>query len=215
MRSLLKHIWSYLLGLKLQEYDSPINGKLELWLINGKKVLNSANANYSFDSLHEVFQKAFSKSNLSLPAEAQVLILGFGCGSVAHILQHEMHFNCQVTGVDIDPLLFQIAEEHFHAKAYTNLRCEVADAFSYMEQNTTCYDLIVMDLFVDNKTPEKFSNTSFCEALKKALKPHGKLYINLIDSTKEGKESLKKLQDAFYPHQLVQPISGNKVLVFG
>lgn|GEM_PF-217934 len=199
----LRHIWSFILGVKLHEYHSRLSGRLELWLINGHKVLNSENTNYSFDSLHRVFQKAFRELQIEKTPPENVLILGFGAGSVASILRHEYHFQCCITGVDADPLLLQIADEHFGMQASPLLQLHCADAAGFIATDTNTYDLIVTDVFIDIHVPESVTEAEFFHNCYRALKPGGTFLMNIITTEAAGQKQCT------YAHKLWEQLGGN------
>lgn len=218
MFKFLQNIWSYILGVKLHEFKSDISGKLELWLINGKKVLNSANANYSFDSLHQVFQDAFLQVRLKLQPNADVLILGFGGGSVAHILQKEYRFDCKITGVDVDALLFEIAQMHFDMNPSDKLQFITADAHSFVLANDKKYDLIVVDIFVDNQVPKVFAERTFIEKNIELLDRNGQFFINIITSHNLGMKQFDSIMHTLHAQAgkitVLRPTDGNAVIYF-
>lgn len=218
MLQIIRHIWSYILGIKLEEYTSAVSGKLELWLINGKKVLNSINANYSFDALHKVFQLTFRQVNLEIPNNSHVLILGFGCGSVAHILQKEYGLDCKITGVDLDPLLFELAEKHFDIHPSNKLQFVTADAAKFITQIQQKYNLIVVDIFVDDKVPPIFTEKEFIENTIKCLAPQGMFFMNIITSNEDGLQQFDKVMQTLHDkkgiQQVVEPVEGNSVVCF-
>ncbi|MCU0399207.1 MAG: hypothetical protein MUC73_14035, partial [Cyclobacteriaceae bacterium] len=59
MKSLGSKLISYVSGTLVEKRSSAISGELEVWFQNGRYVLHSPDANYSYDTLHRVFQKAF------------------------------------------------------------------------------------------------------------------------------------------------------------
>lgn len=179
--------------MKLREYRSPVNGRLEVWLINGKKTLEAESVNYSFASLHRVFQKAFKKSALSEKKIGKALILGFGAGSVARILRDEMALTCSITGVDADPLLFRIAEEDFDIHPDDRLLFISARAEKFMEENGEKYDLIVVDVFVNDRVPEAITTEAFLKKAADSLNQKGRLYFNLIVSHPQGMAQKEKV----------------------
>ena len=66
------------------ERAQGLHGPLELTLENGRSVVNSANANQSFGSLHRVWQRCFADIDLTRHRPERILLLGYGAGSVAH-----------------------------------------------------------------------------------------------------------------------------------
>ncbi len=180
--------------MKLKEYRSPVNGRLEVWLINGKKTLEAESVNYSYASLHKVFQQAFKKSDLSKQNIRNALILGFGGGSVAKILREEMGMACNITGVDADSLLFRIAEDDFGIRPDASLNCITARAEEFIAHNREHYDLIVVDVFVNDRVPEEITEESFLKNVGGALNPGGRIYLNLIVSHGIGKAQREKVR---------------------
>src|SRR5690625_5386452 len=69
----------------LRFYPSPINRRLKIFWKEGKKILNTKNANYSYDGLQEVLNKGLDR----IPMEEinSVLVLGMGGGCVVDSLR--------------------------------------------------------------------------------------------------------------------------------
>lgn len=219
MLAFLRHIWSFILGVKLHEYHSSLSGRLELWLINGHKVLNSENTNYSFDSLHRVFRKTFRELQIEKTPPANVLILGFGAGSVASILRHEYRFPCCITGVDADPLLLQIADEHFGMQAWPPLlQLHCADAAGFIATDTNTYDLIVTDIFIDMHVPESVTKAEFFHNCFRVLRPGATFLMNFITTETAGQKQCayahKLLEQSGGNTRILHPLPGNTVLCF-
>jgi spermidine synthase len=55
--SFIQKIVSYLYPIKVKEISSERSGSLEVTLVNGKLVIDSENANYSYGSLQQVLKK--------------------------------------------------------------------------------------------------------------------------------------------------------------
>lgn len=218
MLSFLRYIWSFVLGVKLEEYESSVSGPLELWLVNGRKVLNSAHANYSYDSLHRVFRKTFRALDLESSPPREVLVLGFGAGSVASILHKEYAFGCRITGVDLDPLLFRIAAEHFGMQPSAGLQLHTADALLFMQQEKQLYDLLLVDIFVDALVPSPVTTASFIQNCLDALLPGGRFIMNFIVSDTDSKQKFENVYTFLRTQkgelQVLHPLPGNAVLCF-
>ena len=103
---------------------------LEINRRSGHFVLDSLHVNYSFGNLHRVFQHAFQMEGLDTDALHDVLILGFGAGSVARILQDEWGCAAKLTGVEVDAGVIDLAEKYFDLKTLKYLDIQIADAFS-------------------------------------------------------------------------------------
>ncbi len=207
-----------MLGVKLEEYQSSVSGPLELWLVNGRKVLNSAHANYSYDSLHRVFRKTFRALDLASAPPRKVLVLGFGAGSVASILHKEYAFDCHITGVDLDPLLFRIAAEHFGMQPSSFLQLHTADALLFMQQEKQLYDLLVLDIFVDAAVPVSVTTAPFLQNCLDTLLPGGRFLMNFIVSDTDSKQKFENVYSFLQAQKgqlrVLHPLPGNAVLCF-
>src|SRR6187431_2170171 len=135
-------IWSFIAPITLKKYHSQYSGNLYVSLENGKKVLNTSQVNYSFNSLHRVFKKAFSKTNLKIPHEAKVLMLGLGAGSIVQIIRKEYRSNASIIAVEIDPVIIEIAKAEFGIEQLQPIRLVLEDATLYMNHHNEKFDLI-------------------------------------------------------------------------
>ena len=82
--SLLKRLLSYLFPFT-RRVPSPVSGHLEVTLYNGRKVLDSATANYSYGALQRVLR--YGLQQLDLVQVRSILLLGLGGGSVIQTLR--------------------------------------------------------------------------------------------------------------------------------
>lgn len=143
-------------------------------------MLDSAHVNYSFGGLHTVFQRAFSNFNIKNREIKNVLILGFGSGSVASILQDEYGKDLEMTGVEKDEAVIDLAKKYFSIEKYKNLTLHCEDGYDFVQRCNRKFDLIVMDVFIDLNVPEKFSKENFISALGKLLSENGILFYNVV-----------------------------------
>ena len=170
---------------------------LEVIRKGDKLLLNAPHTNYSFGSLHEVFSEAFQQLNIDYREIKEVLILGFGAGSVARILQKANQCGCHITGVEIDEEVIALAKKHFRLRELENLDLHIADAADFLSKETKLYNLIVVDLFLDHRTPEKFLTASFLKKLRKHLQPEGLVLFNYLLYDFEAREKAGKLENEF------------------
>jgi spermidine synthase len=153
------------------------NGILEVTWSNGRKILDSKNANYSYGSLQRVLEKSLTHVDLS--TVKSVLLLGLGGGSVIDSLYNKFKFNGAVTAVEIDSAVIRIANEEFGISSSDRLRILEADAYCFVETTKEQFDLLIIDLFIDDRVPEKFYSRSFSERVIKLLAQNGKIIFNL------------------------------------
>jgi spermidine synthase len=213
LKKRIQTIESYLLGVKIQTYQSILNGKLELWLINNHKVLNSAHANQSFDSMHRIFQKVFRETAIENRTINNVLLLGLGCGSIPTILFEELHLNCSITAVDHDKMMLQIAKEHFDIQRFKKLTIIIDDALKYVDDCNSNFELIIVDLFYDDRVPEQFLETTFIEKVSSLLNSNGLLIFNMITQTKLQKEKFEELHKYFAHADVIKANGSNSIIV--
>lgn len=171
MIKLLSHLYPI-----TKKRKSELNGVLELTWYNGKKLLNSKNANYSYGSLQEILK--FGLDKVDFKAIKSVLVLGLGGGSVIQTLREDCNYQKHITAVDIDAEIIKIAEEEFHVKSNDNLEIVCQDAIAFIDQGTTKFDLIIIDLFIDTKVPDNILKLNFWEALLKRKSTAGVLLFN-------------------------------------
>jgi spermidine synthase len=207
---------SYMWGQHLATWNSPINGKLEVWMINGRLMLNSANANQSYDSLHEVFSKVFEEIALDSQPVHHALLLGLGAGSVPAIIEEELMMNCMITAVERDPLMIELGRKYFDLERFKHLRIVQNDALHYVKHCTFTFELIIVDLFIDDHVPEPFTDELFLNDLCQLLVPEGFLLFNMIVRDPGQQEQFKDLYGYFAGKngmtKVLQPIETNKVL---
>lgn len=193
--------------------QSQYNGKLELTVVNGKKVMDTENTNYSYGSLQRVL--TYSLAQLELAQTKNALILGLGGGSVIQTLRSVRAFEGEITAVEIDPVIIDIAAREFNIRADEQTSIACADAYDFVKLNKRKYDLIIVDLFIDNTIPEKFLTLKFWNRLLNLLNEGGDIIFNTLchpetDLTFLIKE-LEKRTMRYELHRYVE--NSNKVLI--
>jgi spermidine synthase len=197
IKDLLDTTYSYLLGRIVERTTSDVSPCLEVSHINGKYMLNSLHANYSNGMLQKVFEILFKKINIKNRKIKDVLILGFGAGSVASILLDQYKLTCNITGIEKDEKVILLGMKYFDIQRFKNTKVICADAVDYIRENKKLYDLIVVDVYVDNLVPEKIESVEFINQLKKAVTADGMIIFNKMIFDTETDKSSKKLYDTF------------------
>ncbi|HMU14619.1 MAG: fused MFS/spermidine synthase [Bacteroidetes bacterium] len=176
---MLARLLSWFWPVRMRTEEGTL-GTVELTWEQGRLVVNSANANQSFGSLHRVWQEAFAKAGVATERPLTTLLLGYGGGSAVHILQKELGLETAITGVDMDPLMLRIAREFFPPPHPERVRMVQADAFTYVREAKETFDLVVVDLFRDLDFTEGVESPEFLRDLKHILTPGGTLLLNTI-----------------------------------
>lgn len=206
---------SYFVPYRIEQRNGKITRYLEVVLDNGKLVLNTSDVNYSYGSLHDLFFLTFKKINLQDRKIKNALILGFGAGSVATLLRDTFDKDCKITGVEADEVMIELAKKHFNIDRFNNLTLHIMDAYNYVLKCTEQFDLIILDLFIDDRTPALFSDERFISALGKLLSHSGIIcYNRMVTDEKprnQAEELMKSMELNIGPCFYFQYRSGNSV----
>jgi spermidine synthase len=190
---LLSYIW----GVHVEKVPSRINGELNVYYIKGKYLLNATQANYSYGALHKGFRKIFRKIKLKKQSFSNVLLLGFGSGSVVSIIHEEYKMNCRITAVELDPIVLTLGNKYFNIKRFENLKIVTGEAFDFVKNTKEKFDLIVFDIYIDTDIPPLFESMEFLESVKNILSENGLLVYNKDINSEKMKESLDFLNGNF------------------
>jgi spermidine synthase len=209
---MLKKLISYIYPVT-KKIPSQYSGKLELTTINGKKVLDTLNTNYSYGSLQRVLK--YSIDQINLEQTKNTLILGLGGGSVIQTLRDDKKMDSHITAVEIDQIIIDIAASEFDITSNGNTDIICDDAWNFVMTDKHSYDLIIIDLFIDNEVPSKFLELKFWKNILCHLKNGGDVIFNTLCDPKTDltsiKEKLKRRNIAFEIHRYVEKT--NKVLI--
>lgn len=183
MKKFLSYLWP-----DTKRFSSEISGVLEVTYINGKKVLDTENANYSYGSLQKILE--FGVAKVDLKSVENVLILGMGGGSIIQSLREVFEYKNNLVAVDIDPKVIKIAKEEFGITESENQRIIQDDAFQYVKNAKERFQLIIIDLFIDTNVPQVFFGKEFCQNVAKLLDTNGSFIFNIgINLEKEADKS--------------------------
>ena len=177
-----KKALSYFTEVHLESAPSDINPHLYVSLKNGRHQLSTAHAVYSYDDLYDNFYAAFEHIHIKDRKFNDVLILGFGLGSIPFMLENKFDVHLDYTAVEIDENVVYLANKYIVPGLKSNLELFIADAYSFMMQNERLWDLVCVDIFLDDKVPPQFETEEFLYAIKKAIRPNGKLLYNRLSS---------------------------------
>lgn len=171
----MKRLLSYIYP-QTKTTESKYSGTLEITWYNGKKHLNSKNANYSYGSLQRILK--FGIEKIDLKKVNSVLVLGMGGGSVIATLQKDFQFNKPLVAIEIDPVIIEIAKTEFAIVEDEKLKIHCTDAVDFIKTNTELFDLIIIDIFIDLSVPDKFKNLKFWSDVLKSKSSKGDIIFN-------------------------------------
>lgn len=168
---MLNKLLSYIIPIIIFKSKSTLSKTIEVAWVKGELVMDSKNTNYSYGNLQRILRKGLNHFGFDKIAKMDhVLVLGVAGGSVIKTLVDEIHFEGQITGVDIDPDIIKIANDYFKLDKIKNLDIIIDDAFEFVLKTKDRYDLIIIDIFQDTTMPnflfEKFFVNRICFLLK-------------------------------------------------
>jgi spermidine synthase len=197
-----------------RKVKSEYSGTLEITWHNGKKHLNTKNANYSYGSLQAILK--FGLQKIDLNHINSILLLGLGGGSVIETLRQDFNYQKQITAVDIDPIIIEIAKTEYQLEnnSITSIICE--DAFQFIEKNTTLFDLIIIDVFIDTKVPEPFLELSFWKHVAHSKSTNGIILFNASLEDKKSnqlKSVIEFLKTKVYKVDVYDRVNGTNTVI--
>ena len=173
-----KRTISYFKEVPLERISSPMNPDLYVCLSQGRYQLCSNNAIYSFGDKYDNYWDTFAQLDVSAFHDGEILILGFGMGSIPYMLEKGTEFRANFTGVEYDEAVIYLFNKYLADEIRSPLEIIIAEASVYMALNERKYDIIAMDVFVDDMIPEQFLNEEFLTRLKNGLADNGLLIWN-------------------------------------
>jgi predicted membrane-bound spermidine synthase len=174
-----KYRLSHFMELHIESAPSEINPHLYVSLKKGRLQLSAAKAVYSFEDLYTNFGIAFERIQLKDTSQ-QVLILGFGLGSIPIILEQKLGKRYTYTAVEIDENVLYLANKYALPHLQSPIQLICSDALAFVQQCEEEFDMICMDVFLDDFIPEYFQSSDFLQMLSALLAPKGILLYNML-----------------------------------
>lgn len=193
---LLQKLLSWFYPIRIDEAKGELEHDLEVNLYRGKKYLDTANVNYSFGALQEVFDYAFRQTGIYDQHVRSALLLGFGSGSVAELLLKNCNQEMMITGVEADSEIVRLTQKHFPGSIPLNVVVIHSDATRYVINERNKYELIIIDLFIEDTVPQNCQSEEFLLLVKKLLSENGKVFFNKMEVANDL-TSLEQLQTRF------------------
>lgn len=184
----------------IKTVDSKINGKVEvIKSLAFGTYITVGGLTQSGGIVYEIWKKTLRKVKRQKKEIKNCLILGLGGGSVSDLIS-KFWPTVKIIGVEIDPMMADLGKEFLDLK---NTNIKISDAFNYcltaIKQKEK-YDLVVVDLYVGDKFPDKFDSLKFVNLTKKILSEDGIIIFNKLYYREKRKESLdfaKKVEEVY------------------
>jgi spermidine synthase len=210
---------SYFVDIVLTEETSAYSGKLEVIYRKGRYALCTKNAVYSYDDLYVNFRESFRRIGLDEYKIKNVLVLGLGLGSIPLLLEKNFKKKYNYTLIEIDQKIVNLAQKYTLSKLQSPINVLCADALEYVKSCSQTFDLVAIDVFIDDQIPSSFESIQFLENIKKVLSPNALLMYNRLIYT----DSLETKTKAFFENKFkkvfhdaaILPLNGNQMLLSG
>ncbi|MEO8067274.1 MAG: hypothetical protein ABI599_06240 [Flavobacteriales bacterium] len=176
---LLLRVASWIWPVRIARYHG-LFGPLDVCYQYGRKVLNTANANQSFGSLHAVWQRTFAAIGLKKNLPSDILLLGLGGGSAVRIIRRDLGCKAPITAIEADPAMKRIAKDHFGLGGVKDIDVRVEDAFVALSDLKGPFGLVLVDVFKDHLVPEQLAEPVHLARLLELTRPSGNLLINTM-----------------------------------
>lgn len=190
--SKLNMLRSFVSPVIIEETSSAYNPVLQVIARYGRYQLLTENAIYSYADLYDNFSKIFDNIKIKDLQIKEILILGFGLGSIPYMLEKKYEKKYFYTAVEIDPEVLRLAEKYVTHDLQSPIDFVCTDAAIFVEVCEEKFDLICMDVFSDDITPDEFYDITFLESLKNLLSPNGILIFNKLAASLVDKANAKK-----------------------
>lgn len=210
MKKTFSYLWPF-----TKKINSDFSGILEVTWLNGKKVLNSKNANYSYGSLERVLD--IGLSHTTADRSAAVLVLGLGGGSIMSLLRNKFQYYGKITAVEIDPAVIKIAKEEFDIERFKPLEILCKDALEYVQNTEDQYGLIIIDIFIDTRVPLAFYSKEFWQHIPRILEEQGSVIFNAGINFANAREigDLQREMESRLAFEKLDHINGTNTLLLG
>ncbi len=185
-------ILSYIWDIPIVRTGSPLNPYLEVVWSQGKKMLNTKEANFSFGNGYTVFDKATKEITEEIKRAQDILILGFGCGSILHLLEKNFEYKNALVGVEYDSKIIELFKAHFAEDYSLNPSLIVADAQKYVNACQTNFDIVFIDLFQELNNVEFVFEEGFINQLVKCASS-GSLVFNITSRNEQDEKRISAL----------------------
>ena len=186
---MLRKAISFLYPINIYKQPSANSKMLEVTWVDGKLLLDSENANYSFGSLQRVLRQGLSAIGFARIEKMQeILVLGVAGGSVIHTLIDEANFRGNITGVEIDPQVIDVARKFFSLDEIQNFEVVIDDAAEFVKTTTKRFNLIIIDIFNDQEMPGFLFEQPFIDNVTLLLEPGGFILFNTMPMDRSQQE---------------------------
>lgn len=203
---LLKSLWSYITDVHIESMSSDYNEELHVLLSKGRYQLCTPNAIYSYGDKYDNFTETFNQLQLD-DSIKDVLILGFGLGSIPYMLEKKYGKRYSYTGVEIDDTVIYLASKYVLDDLKSEVQMINADAWNFVQLTEYRYDMICVDIFIDDKIPKIFLTSDFLEIIQSNLTENGILLFNHLGMRQQDADAAMQYHDEIFNKQFPNSVA--------
>lgn len=177
----MKKPWQTYFGTRIHRSPNGVEIYQNLffrWLTFGSSAIQTLNYRYQPAKANLAYVKF-----LTVAARFQIgktCLLGLGGAGVAHVLAPYL-LDESIDAVEKNAEVIELATKYFMIQEIKNLNVIHQDAAIYIQNTTTKYQHILVDLFNANSFPRHCNNLNFIESCQQSLLPNGVLAINVAN----------------------------------
>lgn len=140
------------------------------------------------------------------PEARRLLVIGLGGGSIPKFVWHYLPEQVQVTAVEIDPHVIEVARSHFLLPADDGrLRVVEGDGAAYVRAHPAAADVLMLDAYASDGIAPELCSQDFYDSCAAALTAEGILMVNLWGSDRNFDVYLQRIEQSFDGRVLVMP----------
>lgn len=174
MIGLFTKILSYIFPVKIDEAIGYKNIPMDLFLYCNDFYVQTPNATYAHTSKYTSFQTILHQNKQDIKHAKTALVLGWGLGSIGSILNN-INDNLQITGVDIDQNILNWYQRYNKQK---NTTIFVSDVCRFLEENKDTFDIIAIDIYIDDSVPKDILSLDFLKKINEKLHSRGSVFLS-------------------------------------
>jgi spermidine synthase len=164
-----------------------------------------------------VIADSFRPAQTTEPQPKSVAILGLAGGTAARQYTAAFGDQVQITGVEIDPEILDVAHRYFHLDE-PNVHPVVADARYWLDTQAGHYDVVVLDAYQQPYIPFHLTTREFFSAVRDHLNPGGVTAVNVGRTATDFRlvDAIASTMATVYPSVFVVDVPGfANTLVYG
>jgi spermidine synthase len=142
------------------------------------------------------------------------LVVGLGGGTYPMLLRRSFP-TMSIDVVELDPLVRQVARDHFGVIEDNQLRVHIADGAAFLRRARQRWDVIFLDAYGAGGIPDALATDAFFASVARRLRPDGLAIANITDSDAGRERAIiarfaKPFRTCVLQHT---PTSGNVIVV--